>query len=267
MALLTRGGSTPSGAGDPNAVIGVWSTASRPAVAHAHARRRHLQRRARAGVAPRQSARQRSGDRSRAQGRVQRASSRPATPRRSIACSIRKCRSCSTLIFGVQSPPAPRNDLVTIFLTGIPGLNQPPNVSAVRDAAPEHGDSADRVSPNRMGVLGGDAAGFPNGRRVGDDVLDIVLQAAAGATPLTPAFNDGAEQRSSATASTATTCPTCAASRTWASAAAGQPVSAECRVSRAGHESERQLRAKLAALGRYATVLTDGDAATSAIRS
>jgi hypothetical protein len=40
-----------------------------------------------------------------------------------------------------------------------------------------------------MGVLGGDLAGFPNGRRVGDDVLDIVLQAAAGATPLTPAFN------------------------------------------------------------------------------
>ena len=42
---------------------------------------------------------------------------------------------------------------------------------------------------SRLGVLGGDAAGFPNGRRVGDDVLDTVLQAAAGATPLTPAFN------------------------------------------------------------------------------
>ncbi len=44
------------------------------------------------------------------------------------------------------------------------------------------------ASPNRLGVLGGDLAGFPNGRRVGDDVLDIVLQAAAGATPLTPSF-------------------------------------------------------------------------------
>ena len=31
-------------------------------------------------------------------------------------------------------------------------------------------------------------AGFPNGRRVGDDVVDIALQAMAGATPLTPAF-------------------------------------------------------------------------------
>jgi hypothetical protein len=45
------------------------------------------------------------------------------------------------------------------------------------------------MHPDPMGVLRGDLAGFPNGRRVGDDVLDIVLQAAAGATPLTPAFN------------------------------------------------------------------------------
>ena len=44
-------------------------------------------------------------------------------------------------------------------------------------------------TPDTMGVLRGDIAGYPNGRRVGDDVLDIVLQAAAGATPLTPSFN------------------------------------------------------------------------------
>jgi len=46
-------------------------------------------------------------------------------------------------------------------------------------------------SPNRFGVLGGDAAGFPNGRRVGDDVTDIAIRAMAGATPLTPSFNNG----------------------------------------------------------------------------
>lgn len=46
-----------------------------------------------------------------------------------------------------------------------------------------------------MGVLAGDLAGFPNGRRVGDDVLDIVLQAAAGATPLTPEFNRAPNNR------------------------------------------------------------------------
>ena len=34
-----------------------------------------------------------------------------------------------SLLFGVRSPAAPRDDLVTIFLKGIPGLNQPPNVT------------------------------------------------------------------------------------------------------------------------------------------
>ena len=40
-------------------------------------------------------------------------------------------------------------------------------------------------------MLGGDIAGFPNGRRLGDDVVDIALRVMAGATPLTPAFNSG----------------------------------------------------------------------------
>ena len=35
-------------------------------------------------------------------------------------------------------------------------------------------------SPNRMGVLAGDKAGFPNGRRLADDVVDIELQVVAG---------------------------------------------------------------------------------------
>ena len=36
------------------------------------------------------------------------------------------------------------------------------------------------ANPNRLGVLGGDTAGFPNGRRLGDDVVDITLQAVEG---------------------------------------------------------------------------------------
>ncbi len=49
-------------------------------------------------------------------------------------------------LFGINSPPAPRNDLVTIFLKGIPGLNQPPKVKPVRDAATQRRDSAVGVS-------------------------------------------------------------------------------------------------------------------------
>ncbi|HCA58437.1 MAG TPA: hypothetical protein DEP46_10675, partial [Blastocatellia bacterium] len=44
-------------------------------------------------------------------------------------------------------------------------------------------------SINRLGLLGGDVAGFPNGRRVHDDVTDIALRAVAGGTPFTPATN------------------------------------------------------------------------------
>lgn len=91
-------------------------------------------------------------------------------------------------LYGLNVPPAPRDDLVTIFLTGIPGLNQPPNVEPAEIA---HLNLAVPVNlqPNRMGVLGGDNQGYPNGRRLGDDVVDISLQAVAGGTPFTPTFN------------------------------------------------------------------------------
>jgi hypothetical protein len=91
-------------------------------------------------------------------------------------------------LYPVNVPPAPRNDLVAIFLTGIPGLNQPPNVKPsemirLNTSIPVTG------TPNPMGVLAGDNQGFPNGRRLGDDVVDIELRALAGATPFTPPFN------------------------------------------------------------------------------
>ena len=37
-------------------------------------------------------------------------------------------------------------------------------------------------SPNPLGIIGGDLAGFPNGRRVTDDVTNVELKAVAGAT-------------------------------------------------------------------------------------
>jgi hypothetical protein len=97
-------------------------------------------------------------------------------------------------LFGILSPPAPRTDLVTIFLTGIPGLNQPQNVTPsemlrLNMAIPP------TSRPSVLAVLNGDLAGFPNGRRLTDDVVDIALRAMAGATPLTPDFNAGLNAR------------------------------------------------------------------------
>jgi len=91
-------------------------------------------------------------------------------------------------ILKVDVPSPPRDDLATIFLTGIPGLNKPAGVvpsSQLRlNTSIQPSDN-----PNRLGVLRGDNAGFPNGRRPADDVVDIELQALAGGTPLTPNFD------------------------------------------------------------------------------
>jgi len=75
----------------------------------------------------------------------------------------------------------PRSDLVTTFLTGIKGVNQPANVVAsemlrLNTGTPPTAEGAQ----HRLGVAGGDLAGFPNGRRPKDDVVDISLVAVMG---------------------------------------------------------------------------------------
>jgi hypothetical protein len=79
-------------------------------------------------------------------------------------------------------PASPRDDLVAIFLTGIKGLNQPQNVVAGEMLRL---NTSIAVTPpatqNDLGVLGADAAGYPNGRRPYDDVVTIELRAVEGA--------------------------------------------------------------------------------------
>jgi hypothetical protein len=90
------------------------------------------------------------------------------------------------LLYGAQVPPTPRNDLVTVFLTGVPGLNQPANGTPCEMLRLNMAIAPAR-RPNRFGVLKSDLAGFPNGRRLADDVVDIELRVAAGV--LVPGFN------------------------------------------------------------------------------
>jgi hypothetical protein len=82
-------------------------------------------------------------------------------------------------IFKIKAPPTPRKDLVQVFLTGVPGLNQPKKVKAAENLR-LNTSIKPTAKPNRLGVLGGDKAGFPNGRRLTDDVIDISLQAVEG---------------------------------------------------------------------------------------
>ena len=79
-------------------------------------------------------------------------------------------------------PQTPRNDLVSVFLTGIKGLNQPMNVHPAEMMRLNTSIAATPPpSQNDLGVMGGDKAGYPNGRRPFDDVVDISLRAAEGA--------------------------------------------------------------------------------------
>lgn len=99
-------------------------------------------------------------------------------------------------LFNVTVPITAREDLSQVFLTGVPGLTCPNSSSTcagapiadllrLNVALPAVGCSA--AGFNRLGVIGGDLGGFPNGRRVCDDVVDIALRAVAGV--LVPGFN------------------------------------------------------------------------------
>lgn len=94
-------------------------------------------------------------------------------------------------VYGIPAPdsdPATegiqRADLIQVFLTGVTGLNMPEGVRPsemlrLNMSIPpcEDGDCVDYDS---LGVIGGDIAGFPNGRRLADDIIDIALQVVEG---------------------------------------------------------------------------------------
>ena len=106
-------------------------------------------------------------------------------------------------IYKIPAPKGPRNDLVEIFLTGI--AKKAPTLDGSK--APIQADLNSQIlnkdvkakkfvpsemlrlntsveptaEPNRLGVLAGDLQGFPNGRRLADDAIDISIQAVEGA--------------------------------------------------------------------------------------
>jgi len=82
-------------------------------------------------------------------------------------------------LYGLSLPEGDRTDVLAVFLTGVKGLNQPANV------VPSEQLRLNVAIPpvargSSLGVLGGDLAGFPNGRRLTDDVIDIELRVVAG---------------------------------------------------------------------------------------
>ncbi|HEV7214033.1 MAG TPA: DUF4331 domain-containing protein [Chloroflexota bacterium] len=188
ITQLTANGSKPTDPKDPNAVIGVWATASRRSMR----------------VLNPGTAATSSGD----WVQVVRLGSPLVnetvipTGKKDLFNAVQPSGDAQFLsyvtdpeparllnaLYKIKVPPTPRDDLVAVFLTGIKGLTMPANVKPAEMlrlnlAVPVSG------TPDRLGVLAGDVQGYPNGRRLNDDVVDISLQALAGAAY--PLFHPG----------------------------------------------------------------------------
>ena len=87
-------------------------------------------------------------------------------------------------------PTAPRNDLLPLVTyaapIAAPGTPAGPIADLLRLNTGVAPTALDRAS--RLGLLGGDPAGFPNGRRLFDDVTDITLRVAVGGVLVSPPF-------------------------------------------------------------------------------
>ena len=97
-------------------------------------------------------------------------------------------------LFSLGVKETGRTDIVLALLQGVPDLNRqsgkPVDTLKINLATPPS------ATPNRFGVIGGDVAGFPNGRRLADDVVDIELRVVAGVLldpPNTTPLGDGVD--------------------------------------------------------------------------
>ena len=184
IAQLTRDGRLPAGPGDPNAVLGIYASASRQ----------------RLRIKDEEEDEKDDGDDKFAQvsrlgnplinevviplGQKDRWNmSEPINDDRFLArYTAPEVTRLENALYPVldNAPETGRGDLVAVLLTGIPGVNftgdRKADLLRLNTGIPP---SAPAGSGDRLGALAGDLAGFPNGRRLEDDVVDIDLRAFA----------------------------------------------------------------------------------------
>lgn len=98
-----------------------------------------------------------------------------------------------------DEPGIQRADLISVFLTGVEGLNKPADVTPSEMLRLNMSIEPCTSGCSRFGVIAGDNAGFPNGRRLTDDVVDIALRVVLGVLlpdhePIAETIGDGVDQ-------------------------------------------------------------------------
>jgi len=83
-------------------------------------------------------------------------------------------------LFNLGIKETDRSDIVTALLTGVPGATVIGKDPAPADTLKLNLGVPPSAVENRFGFIGGDLAGFPNGRRLADDVVDITLRVVGG---------------------------------------------------------------------------------------
>ncbi len=85
-------------------------------------------------------------------------------------------------IYGINIPPPPRTDLELLFtyMAPIAAAGTPPGPGADLLRLNTGVAPTALTKRKRLGVIGGDGAGFPNGRRLTDDVVDIAARVVGG---------------------------------------------------------------------------------------
>lgn len=178
---LTKNGTAPTVLFDPNAVIGIWSSTWRPATRVLQANGFPAQETgdfvqvSRLGnplinevVVPRAFKDQFNATYPRDDAQYAGPILDPEVPKLLKA------------LFNIDSPPTPRNDLLNLVL-GFPGLTRRPNEVVADELRLNVAVyPTPKANASRLGLLANDIGGFPNGRRLGDDVVDIELRVLAG---------------------------------------------------------------------------------------
>jgi hypothetical protein len=176
---VTRDGKPVSGPAAPNAVVGVWASTERPALEVAGTSKtkgRYVQV-SRLGnplvnevVIPLGK-------------KDQFNRTQPKDDAKNYGAYVLKpeLAAVMNLLYHLNAPETNRTDIVQALLTGVPGATQ---INGAKSAAADTLKINLGVPPsdteNRFGYIAGDNAGFPDGRRLGDDVTDIELRVVAG---------------------------------------------------------------------------------------